>query len=740
MRPTFSFLRGTVARRLLALFLLCALLPIGSLAAFSLWEMSGTLKEQTDQRLHHAAKNINVAILQGLGFLQSELQVMANSPGGLPEKSTGHFLGLTLFREGYDPHTLFGKPCPPPPLVDTMREHLANGLSTIFVKGIPGALSRVYMASSSKQGAPDRRMLVAEIDPKYLGEILETAMPMEGDLAILDSTSAPLYNLRALPPEVVRRIADELRRVHAGWFEWNREGGAVLVSYRSIFLGSFFLTDSWTLVFITPKAWMFAPLRSFTWMFLLIVVLTVLVVSFLSITQIRRQLSPLGELTEGTRRISRGEFDSRVDIRSGDEFEELASSFNTMTEHLGVQFRALREANLALELEIAERKQAEEQLRQSQKMEAIGRLTGGIAHDFNNLLTAINGYSRILLQQVGTDGPIRKEIEGINDAGERAASLVNQLLTFSRKRVLEPKVIDLNRVLSDIDMMLRRLIGENVDMSTIPAEALGSVRADPGQIEQVVVNLAVNARDAMPGGGKLTIETANLDIDDSAVSLYPVGSPGKYVTLRVSDTGCGMDVNIRSQAFEPFFTTKPPGKGTGLGLSTVYGIVKQSQGHIHLESVVGKGTTFTVYLPRVEAPAEEQRLTESAPLDDRKGTETLLVAEDEDLVRDLVRTILTARGYKVLEARDGKESIEIGTSHEGPIHLLLTDMGMPHMSGQEVAKRLTEVRPGIKTLFMSGYREDSGNGDEGTYPEACFIQKPFRPDALARKVRELLDG
>jgi len=740
VRPTYSFLRGTVARRLLALFLLCALLPIGSLAAFSFWEMSGTLKEQTDQRLHHAAKNINVAILQGLGFLQSELQVMANSPGGLPEKSTGHFLGLTLFREGYGPHTLFGKPCPPPPLADTMREHLANGLSAIFVEGVPGALSRVYMASSSKQGAPDRRMLVAEIDPKYLGEILETAMPMEGDLAILDSTSAPLYNLRALPPEVVRRIADELRRVHAGWFEWNREGGAVLVSYRSIFLGSFFLTDSWTLVFITPKAWMFAPLRSFTRMFLLIVVLTVLVVSFLSITQIRRQLSPLGELTEGTRRISRGEFDSRVDIRSGDEFEELASSFNSMTEHLGAQFRALREANLALELEIAERKQAEEQLRQSQKMEAIGRLTGGIAHDFNNLLTAINGYSRILLQQVGTDGPIRKEIEGINDAGERAASLVNQLLTFSRKRVLEPKVINLNRVLLGIDMMLRRLIGEDIELTTFSAESLGSVKADPGQIEQVVVNLAVNARDAMPGGGKLTIETANLEIDDRSVSLHPVGSPGKYVTLRVSDTGCGMDVKIRSRVFEPFFTTKPPGKGTGLGLSTVYGIVKQSQGHIHLESVVGKGTTFMVYLPRVEAPAEEQSLPEKAPVDDRKGTETLLVAEDEDLVRDLVRTILTARGYKVLAARDGKESIEIGMSHEGPIHLLLTDMGMPHMSGQEVAKRLTEVRPGIKTLFMSGYREDSDNGDEGPYPEACFIQKPFRPDALARKVRELLDG
>ncbi|MGZ8449198.1 MAG: ATP-binding protein [Candidatus Deferrimicrobiaceae bacterium] len=740
MRPPFSFLRGTVARRILALFLLCALLPIGSLAAFSLWEMSGTLKDQTEQRLHRASKNINMALLQGLGFLQTEMEVLAKSSDGRPEKSSGHFLGLTLFREGSGPRTIFGTPCPPPSLTGTMRAHLGKGLAAIFTEGVPGALSRVYMAVSARRGTLGHGILVGEIDPKYLGEIIESAMPLEGDLTVLDSTGAPVYNLKSLPPDVVRRATEQLRRVHSGWFEWNRDGNAVLVNYRSIFLGAFFNTNSWTLVFLTSKAWMFAPLRSFTRMFLLIVVLTLLVVSFLSITQIRRQLSPLGELTEGTRRISRGEFDSRVDIRSGDEFEELASSFNTMTENLEAQFRALREANLAMELEIAERKQAEEQLRQSQKMEAIGSLTGGIAHDFNNLLTVINGYSRILLQQVGTDGPIRKEIEGINDAGERAASLVNQLLTFSRKRVLEPKVIDLNRVLSDIDMMLRRLIGENIDMSTIPAEALGSVKADLGQIEQVVVNLAVNARDAMPGGGKLTIETANLDIDDRSVSLHPVGSPGKYVTLRVSDTGCGMDVKIRSRVFEPFFTTKPPGKGTGLGLSTVYGIVRQSQGHIHLESEVGKGTTFTMYLPRVEAPVEEQCLPERAPVDDRKGTETLLVAEDEDLVRDLVRTILTARGYKVLEARDGNESIEIGTSHEGPIHLLLTDMGMPHMSGQEVAKRLMEVRPGIKTLFMSGYREDSGNGDEGPYPEASFIQKPFRPDALARKVRELLDG
>lgn len=740
MPPAFSFLRGTVARRILALFLLCALLPIGSLAAFSLWEMSGTLTDQTEQRLHRAAKNINVALLQGLGFLQTEMEVLAKSPGGLQQKSSNHFLGLSLFREGSEPHVIFGTACPPPSLTDSMSAHLEKGLAAIYTEGVPGALSRVYMAVSTRGGTLSDGILAGEIDPKYVGEIIESAMPLEGDLAVLDSTGGPIYSLKSLPPDVVRHVSDELRTTHAGWFESNRDGETVLASYRSIFLGSFFHNDSWTVVFLTSKASMFAPMRSFTRMFLLIVVLTLLVVLFLSVTQIRRQLLPLGKLTEGTRRISRGEFDSRVDIRSGDEFEELASSFNAMTEHLEAQFEALREANFAMAREIDERMLAEEQLRQSQKMEAIGRLTGGIAHDFNNLLTAINGYSTILLRQVGPRNPIRKELEGINEAGERAAALVSQLLTFSRKRVLEPKVIDLNRILSGIDRMLRRLIGENIDLSTIPGEGLGSVRADPGQIEQVVVNLAVNARDAMHSGGKLTIGTENLEIDGGTASRHPVGGPGKYVMLRVSDTGCGMDEDVRSRLFEPFFTTKPPGKGTGLGLSTVYGIVQQSQGHIHVESGVGKGTTFTVYLPRVEAPAEEQHLSERASWEDRKGTETLLVAEDEDLVRDLVRDILTARGYKVLEARDGRESVEIGTSYDGPIHLLLTDMGMPHLNGREVAERLEKVRPGIKTLFMSGYREDPGNGDEGSYPEACFLQKPFRAEVLAQKVRKLLDG
>jgi HAMP domain-containing protein len=343
MRPAFSFFRTTVAKRILALFLLCALLPVGTLAAFSLWEMSGTLTEQTDQRLHRAAKIINLALLQGLGFLQTEIEVLEKSSDARSGKPSGHFVGLTLFREGSDPRTVIGTPCPFPPMTDSLRAHLGKGFAAIFTKGVPGALSRVYLAASVKKGELGDGILVGEIDPKYLAEIIETAMPLEGDLTVLDSSGAPIYNRKLLTPDLVRRVADELRRKHAGWFEWNREGNPVLATYRSIFLGSFFHADDWTLVFLTSKAWLFAPIRSFTEIFLLVVALALLVTFFLSITQIRRQLSPLDKLTEGTQRIGRGDFDGRVDIRSGDEFEELAVSFNDMAKTIGKEFHALRE-------------------------------------------------------------------------------------------------------------------------------------------------------------------------------------------------------------------------------------------------------------------------------------------------------------------------------------------------------------------------------------------------------------
>jgi len=750
--PSLSILRGTVAKRILGLFLFCALLPIGSLAVLSLWEMTGSLKEQTDRRLHHASKNVNMAILQGLYSLKGELEVLALSSGGLLRQSSGapgkttlstlnqHFLGLTLFREGAPPDTLFGTPCPFPPPTDGIGKHLADGNAYLFVRGLTGAPPRIYMAVSSGRRMPGEGLLVGEIHPKYPAEIIESIMSAETDLAILDSTGAVLFHSRPLPAEVARRVGEELRGKHAGQFEWTGEGDTVLVNYRSIFMQGLYLTGDWTVVVSQPRAVAFAAVATFTRTFVLIVALAFLVTLFLSVVQIRRNLYPLGKLREGTRKIGEGNFGDRIEIASGDEFEELALSFNTMAERLRVQFDALADANLKMEREIAERKQVEEQLLHAQKMEAVGQLTGGIAHDFNNLLTVINGYSGIVLERLGADNPIRKEIEGIRGAGERGAALIGQLLTFSRKKVLHPKVVDLNRMLTGIDVMLRRLVGESIDVAVIRTGDLGNVRVDPGQIDQVILNLAANARDAMPGGGTLTIETSNRDIDGIPGHGDAVAGPGKYVTLAVSDTGCGMDEKTRSRAFEPFFTTKPPGKGTGLGLSTVYGIVKQNGGHIVLESDVGKGTTFTVVLPRVEEAVVEVDVTKRTAVEDGRGTETLLLAEDEDLVRDLVRTILTARGYKVLEARNGEESIEIERTHEGAIHLLVTDMEMPNMNGRVLADRLARIRPGMKTLYMSGFREDPGNGDGGPLPEAAFIQKPFRPEELVRKVREVLDG
>jgi signal transduction histidine kinase len=752
MRPSLSILRGTVAKRILGLFLVCALLPIGSLAFLSLYEMTGNLKEQTDRRLHQTSKNVNTGILQGLYSLKGELEVLSLSSEGLLRQSSGtpgettrsslsqHFLGLTLFREGGMAETLFGKPCSFPPPTGGLRKHLANGNAYLFVQEVPGVPPFVYMAVSPDRRRAGERILVGQIHPMYLEEIIESVMPAETDLVILDSTGGVLYGQKPLSADVTRRVVDELRRTYSGQFEWTGGGDTVLVNYRSIFMQGPYLSGNWTVVVSQSKKDAFAAVTTFTRTFVLIVVLTFLVVSLLSIGQIRKNLSPLERLREGTKKISQGEFDSRVDIRSGDEFEELALSFNTMSGHLGNQFRALSEANRRMEQEIAERKKAEEQLLQAQKMEAVGQLTGGIAHDFNNLLTVINGYSRIVLTRLGADDPIRKEIEGISSAGERAASVINQLLTFSRKKVLEPKVVDLNNAFSGIDMLLRRLTGDRVHLNVIRAEDLGCVRADPGQIEQILMNLTVNARDAMPNGGELTIETANRDIDGADGSPAPSLPPGKYVTIRVSDTGCGMDEKTRSRVFEPFYTTKPPGKGTGLGLSTVYGIVKQSEGHILLDSEVGKGTTFVVYLPRLEDTEMEGEITDGSHKELAGGTETLLLTDDEDLVRDLVRSILTARGYQVLVARDGKESLEIGSRHEGTIHLLLTDMSMPNMNGRELAQRLAEMRPGMKTLYMSGYMEDSGNGNKESLPEALFIQKPFRPEALARKVREVLDG
>lgn len=405
-----------------------------------------------------------------------------------------------------------------------------------------------------------------------------------------------------------------------------------------------------------------------------------------------------------------------------------------------------RLAEIVLATDITERKraaealqQAEEQLRQSQKMEAVGKLAGGVAHDFNNLLTVINGHTDLSLRRLKQDDPLYRKFESIKEAGERAASLTRQLLAFSRKQILQPKVLDLNHAIFEMNKMLQRLIGEDIDLLVGLMPDLGKVKADPSQIEQVLMNLSVNARDAMPKGGKLTIETANVYLNEEYATRHLSIRPGLYVMLAVSDTGCGMDAQTQERIFDPFFTTKELGKGTGLGLSTVYGIVKQSGGNIWVYSEVGLGTTFKIYLPCVEMPADELKVRdEDTKL--KMGTETVLLVEDEEMVRNMTREILLESGYHVLEAKHGQEAMTIAEQHRGPIHLMLSDVVMPQISGRELAEHLAPLRTEMKVLYMSGYTDDAivhhGVLDEGV----AFIEKPFTPHALAYKVRTVLNG
>lgn len=389
--------------------------------------------------------------------------------------------------------------------------------------------------------------------------------------------------------------------------------------------------------------------------------------------------------------------------------------------------------------DVTERRELEDQLRQSQKMEAVGQLAGGVAHDFNNLLTVIIGYSDLLLSELGRSEPPRLKVEEIKKAGERAASLTRQLLAFSRRQVLQPKVLNLNAIVADVEKMLRRLIGEDIDLLTVLEPSLNQIKADPGQIEQVILNLVVNARDAMPQGGKLTIETANVYLDNKYARKHMSIQPGHYVMLVVSDTGCGMNAETQARMFEPFFTTKEQGKGTGLGLSTVYGIVKQSGANIWAYSEVGKGTAFKIYLPRADGVVESDESRET-PAELPQGRETVMLAEDEEQVRRMIREILEMNGYRVLEASSGKEALSIYKQYGEQIDLILTDAVMPQMSGRELAQSLETLNPGIKVLYMSGYTDDAivrhGLLDQGI----AFLQKPFTPEALTRKVREVLDA
>ena len=390
-------------------------------------------------------------------------------------------------------------------------------------------------------------------------------------------------------------------------------------------------------------------------------------------------------------------------------------------------------------LDVTDQKNLEEQLRQAQKMEAVGRLAGGIAHDFNNLLMAITGYADTLESNLKGEDALRKNAEEIRRAAERAAALTSQLLAFSRKQVLRPRVLDLRDVVARMEEMLCRLIGENIALSTAVDEGLWRVKADQGQIEQVIMNLVVNARDAMPQGGRLLVEARNVELDGSYVSRHMAVNPGSYVLLAVSDNGMGMSNETISHLFEPFYTTKEQGKGTGLGLATVYGIVTQSGGHIWVYSEPGEGTTFKIYLPRVEGEVEEvlPARQEAIPVE---GSETILLVEDDDLVRNMICETLKQNGYTMLNAASGDEALNLCGDHEGVIDLLVTDVVMPGMNGRELAERLSTAYPRLKTLFISGYT-DHGIVHNGILdPETDFLQKPFKLDALATKIRQIMDS
>ncbi|MBI4546204.1 MAG: response regulator [Gemmatimonadetes bacterium] len=445
-----------------------------------------------------------------------------------------------------------------------------------------------------------------------------------------------------------------------------------------------------------------------------------------------RLLLPLEELSAAAARLGAGDLETRVPVRHNDELAAVARSFNRMAENLEVAHTQREAAEQAI-------RQRDEQLRQAEKTEAIGRMAGGIAHDFNNLLTAIQGHTRLLLDSPGCPPYIRADLEEVDRAAERAATLTRQLLAFGRKQVLLPRILDLNVLITDIGKMLGRLIGEHIDLRFELAPHAVCVRADPSQLGQVLVNLVVNARDALANGGTITVETCEVEVDDAFARRRAGLEPGSYVMLAVSDTGVGMDEETLARVFEPFFTTKQVGKGTGLGLSTVYGIVKQSGGHIEGKSQPGRGSRFDIYLPRVE-PEPQESPAPAAARQGSGGSETVLLVEDELAVRSLARSVLERSGYNVLEAQDGEHALGLAREYGAAIDLLLTDVVMPGMSGKQLADRLWLVCPRTRVLFMSGYAlPEFAESPEGAGTH-WLLAKPFTPEKLALKVRQVLDS
>ncbi|HKZ03911.1 MAG TPA: ATP-binding protein [Methylomirabilota bacterium] len=874
-----------VARRAFLLFVACALLPVTAIAALGFWQVNSELHAQSQRRLQQASKSVGMVLFQRLQAAEASLGAPA---GEWNLAEAGHqrpFVGVLLVTSDGQRRVVSGDPTNPPAHGAAQRAMLGAGKTVLSTESDAAGKLHFFLSRAVDRAHPERGILHGTMNPAYLWAIQDEAtLPSGARLIILDASGRLIFSsfdtASALPAMVKRQVGQRT----AGFFEWNDGHEDYLAAYWSLFLRYAFGMSKWTVVLNQAKADVVSPIADFKRTFVLGVLLTVWLVLLVSISQIRKNLTPLDRLHDGTRRLARGDLDARVDVRSGDEFEELASSFNGMAAQLGRQFDALamrreisatlnpqkplddilqtcadllaRHLNLALvgvwivgpdgsapalracagtarrseaplefplrperlEAFVRDRRphasntlsqdaslcdpgwaqdaglvafvahplmvddrlvgvatafasrlldgldlssfgaaagdiagcvdrkrvsealqDSEVRLRQLQKMEAVGRLAGGIAHDFNNLLTVIMGRSALLLRAVPAEDPKRKSIENIDETAQRAALLTRQLLAFSRKQVLQPGIIDLKAVVVGMSEILKRLIGPAIEFSITAPEDLGSVKMDRGQTEQILVNLVVNARDAMPDGGQLTVHALDVVLDELEATRLGGLTPGPYVMLGVTDTGIGMDAHTQARIFEPFFTTKEPGRGTGLGLATVFGIVRQGGGAVAVESAPGAGTTFRIYLPRVDGAAEATEET-SAPIG--RGTETVLLVEDESGVRALMESVLTDHGYTVLAASRPGEAIRIAERHTGPIHLLLSDMVMPEMPGTALARELVAMRPDMALLFVSGYADyagDDGLPADGHGRAAAFLQKPFTPDLVARTVRSVLD-